>query len=179
MDTRKIALIATLSSTAVALRLLKHMVLGTVQFINIPLSIAMVSGILFGRAEGLLTGILSFIVSDTIIGLGPWTLVNSLLAGFFGSLWGSLKNHRMEDAPLFILAFLCTLTYDVTSSFILYLWFGLPPTTALLFSIVGLFLPVYGGWVIGIGPITEISTGILTVALKKGIESRIQLHIGS
>ncbi|RLE80315.1 MAG: hypothetical protein DRJ51_06065 [Thermoprotei archaeon] len=166
-----IAYAAVFTSLAVLVRYAKN-ALTTVQFVNFPLMFTMLSGMYFGTRVGGLVGFLSFFISDLLIIPGPWTLVNSLLAGLIGILWGLLKNISNRRIEMFVLAYLSTFLYDILSSVILYVVFGLDLTSALIFGIIGLFLPVFGGSLIGVGPITEASTATLVCLLSQILEKR-------
>ncbi len=159
---RKIALIANMAASAVALRLIKHIIAGPIQFINIPCMFAIISGTIFGPMYGLLVGFLSFIVSDIFLGLGLWSFITSSLCGFIGFLSGIIwKGKCTSKAEVLIISYLLLLMYDILSSTILYLLF-MPPLEAFIISIIGLFLPVMGGYLYAVGPITEFSSAFLT-----------------
>lgn len=64
-----------------------------------------------------------------------------------------------------ITLYLCVFFYDITTSALTYLISGLSPTNALIIGLIGLFIPVEGGWIFGIGPITEFTTSLLTTIL--------------
>lgn len=165
MHAKAIALIAVFSALAIAGRLLKHAVAGTFQFVNIPLIAAMVAAHAGGPLVGALTGFFSFVGSDAVLGLGPWTLVNSLIAGVIGAVWGIADTEGATPLRLFVLAFLLTFFYDVLSSFALYALFIGDARIALLYALLGLFVPVMGGVMVGVGPLTEFVTAALTTVL--------------
>lgn len=165
MRTREAALISVFSALAIAARLLKHAFAGTFQFVNIPLIATMVAAHAGGLLVGALTGLLSFAGSDMVLGLGPWTLVNSLLACIIGVIWGLTNTRSIGPTRLFTLAFLLTFFYDVMSSFALYVFFIGDARAALLYALIGLFVPVMGGFMVGVGPLTEIVTATLTTLL--------------
>lgn len=158
MRARQAALISVFSALAIAARLLKHALAGTLQFVNIPLIAAMVAAHAGSSLVGALTGVLSFLGSDAVLGLGPWTLVNSSLAGLIGAAWGSVDTRNSSSARLFVFAFLLVFLYDVVSSFALYALFISDARVALLYALLGLFVPVMGGYMVGIGPLTELVT---------------------
>lgn len=153
---------------------MKHAAVGTLQFVNIPLLTAMVAAHAGGPLVGTLTGALSFIASDAVLGLGPWTLVNSLLASAVGATWGLVNPRSATPLRLFVLAYLLTFAYDVLSSFALYVLFIEDARVALIYALLGLFIPVMGGYVIGIGPLTEFVTAALTALLIDRM-SKLQL----
>lgn len=163
MNPKSIANISLFTALAVSFRLVKHAVAGTFQLVNFPLAFAMVAGYFSGSLAGTLTGALSFYLSDLLLGLGPWTLVNSTLAAGIGAAWGVLRRSRSTGLPLFISAFISTLAYDVLSSFLLYVLFVHETWYALIYALIGLFLPTMGGYMVGVGPITETLTAGVTV----------------
>ena len=136
----------------------------------------MVAGKLAGASAGALTGFLAFLLSDLIIGLGPWTPVNGMLAGLIGATWSLLKSN--DNFPtLFAAAFLSTFAYDILSSFMLYLLFIRSPWLALTYSVVGLFVPVMGGYLVGVGPITETITAGVTATIAVRVKKILQAEL--
>ncbi|RLF04787.1 MAG: hypothetical protein DRJ64_06415 [Thermoprotei archaeon] len=172
MNARKIAVISIFSSLAAALRIFKHMVFGSFQFINIPLSFVFLTSYFFGGITGTLVGFLSFAVSDALLGFGLWTITNSAISGLL-SLPISLLKKVKSKTLLFVMFYILTFIYDILSSLILYVILGIPLRTALAFSVIGLFLPIQGGYMIGVGPITEFSTALLTILLIYSVERRL------
>ena len=172
VDAKRVALISTFTALAVALRLLKHAVAGTFQFVNTPLAIAMVAAYAGGPWAGAAVGALSFVVSDLLIWLGPWTPINAALAAAVGWLWGFAARAARSRIALFVLAYLSTFAYDVLSSVLGYLIYLPGASSALALALVGLFLPAGGGWMVGVGPLTEFTTAALAVlsieALRRG-----------
>jgi len=169
VNARVVALVSLFTALGIAVRLAKHALVGTLQFLNAPLLAAMVAGYTAGPLAGMLTGILSFALSDLLLGLGPWTVVDSLLAGAIGGAWGLLRaKHRAT--LIFVLAFISEFMYDVLSSYFLLLMFVRDPVTALIYSLLGLYLPVMGGYMIGVGPLTEAVTAGLTAALISRVD---------
>ncbi|MDK2372555.1 MAG: hypothetical protein QI197_04175 [Candidatus Korarchaeota archaeon] len=153
------AQIGVWSALAVAARIGKHVLIGPLQFVNLPLLFTMLAGMLYGSDVGFGVGFLSFLVSDSVIGLGIWTLVDGGLAGAIGAIWARLR--IKERVFIFVVAYLSTFLYDILTSWILYLIFGFPPMEAFILGFVGLFLPVAGGGAIAIGPTTEATTSLL------------------
>ncbi len=153
------AQIGVWSALAVAARIGKHALVGPLQFVNLPLLFTMLAGMLYGSSVGFGVGFLSFLVSDSILGLGIWTLVDGGLAGAIGVLWAKLR--IKGRVSLFIIAYLSTFLYDISTSWILYMIFGFSPVEAFILGFVGLFLPVAGGGAIAIGPTTEATTSLL------------------
>lgn len=163
---RFIALVSVVSAMGVSLRLGKHAVLGSLQFFNAPLFSAMLAGYLGGPSAGLAAGVMVFTITDLVIGLGPWTLVNSILAGLIGAAWGVVRLEGM--AEVFTAAFLSSFAYDVLSSLLLYAAFYYDLWTALLYALVGLYMPVGGGYLVGVGPLTEfVTSGLTAVAVHR------------
>jgi energy-coupling factor transport system substrate-specific component len=157
---------------AIVFRLLKNAVT-SMQFLNIPLALAFVASYLFGSKIGLMVGFFGYVFSDLLIYPGLWTIVNSLVAGLVSYIFG-LSSQRViqDDLVLFMEAFLLCFFFDLSTSTLLYILFGLEISKALVFAFIGLFLPVMGGYLIGVGPLTEFSTSILTVLLIRGLEKR-------
>ncbi len=168
MNPKTIANVSLFTALAVSFRLAKHALVGTFQLLNFPLTFAMVAGYFSGSLAGALTGALSFYLSDFLLGLGPWTLVNSTLAAAIGAAWGVIRKSRPADRSLFISAFISTFAYDVLSSFLLYVLFIREAWYALIYALVGLFLPVMGGYMVGVGPITEtLTAGVTTLVISR------------
>jgi len=135
----------------VALRLLKHAVAGTFQFVNAPLA-AMVAAYAGGPWAAPPWALSPFSLSDLLIWLGPWTPINALLAAAVGWLWGLAARAARSRIALFVLAYLSTFAYDVLSSVLGYLIYLPGASSALALALVGLFLPAGGGWMVGVGP---------------------------
>jgi len=170
VKTRDLTLIANLVASATALRLIKHVLLGPIQFINIPCIFAIISGALFGPIHGLIVGFMIFIVSDVFLGLGLWSIVTSSLCGIIGFISGIIwRNGLPSRVEALITSYFLLLFYDVFSSFLLYLPL-MPPFEALITGIVGLFIPVMGGSLYAVGPVTEFSSAFVAsiVMLKIG-----------
>ena len=73
-------------------------------------------------------------------------------------LWGYLGEE--DDVTTFVLAYLSAFIYDLLTSWILYVIVGFSPLEALIVGLTGLFVPVAGGTMFFIGPITEGSTAL-------------------
>lgn len=164
MDAKRVALISTFTALAVALRLAKHAFVGPLQFINFPLLTAMIASYVGGSSVGAAVGALSFVASDFFIWLGPWTPINAVLAASIGLLWGFAARSVRSGITLFVFAYLSVFAYDLLSSVLGYLIYLPSAGSALMLAIIGLFLPVGSGWLIGVGPITEFITAVLTAA---------------
>lgn len=170
MRTRQVALISTFTALGVAMRIAKHAAVGALQFFNAPLCVAMVAGWMAGPGAGALTGFLTFLLSDMLIWLGPWTPINGALAAALGAAWSLLRRDHSRTS-LFVAAFLTTFAYDIASSVLGYLIY-LPAgglSAAVTLALIGLFLPAGGGWLVGVGPITESVTAAVTVAIIEAI----------
>ncbi len=181
--TRKITYTAIMIALAVSLRIMKHMLFSGFQFISFPAVFTIASGILFGPTMGLSVGIASYLLSDILLGLpGYWTFVNALLMGAFGVLGGLVfrrVNINFSKIAMGIAVYIMVFAFDILSSGLLYMIIGWPPTVAFTWGIIGLFLPVpiAGGFVFAVGPITETTTTVVVVAivailLKSGIGRR-------
>lgn len=167
--TRKITYTAVLIALAASLRITKHLLFGPLQFINFPGIFTIVGGIAFGPVTGMTVGFTTYLLSDFLLGAGPWTVVNGLLMGFFGALSGVLwrrTSGSFSKVAMGIGVYIIMFAFDILSSWILNMVFGWPPTIALLYGLIGLFLPSpSGGFLIGVGPITEATTAIVVVTL--------------
>lgn len=169
--THRITYTAIMIALAVSLRLMKHMLFGSLQFINFPAIFTIASGILFGPLMGVTVGVTSYLLSDILIGIpGPWTFVNAVLMGFFGGVSGLVwrrVNSDFSKIAMGILVYLMVFSFDILSSWILNMVIGFPPLVAFIWGVMGLFLPVpmSGGFMFGIGPITEATTAIVVVAV--------------
>lgn len=171
----KISHISMMAASAITLRVLKNWGLGPIQFINIPLAFGFIASYFYGSFAGALVAAISHSISDLMIFPGPWTIINSLLMAII-AMGGSL----IRGGELFELIYLYLLvfTYDILSSIIGWIILGMNLINALLLSIIGLFIPAGGGWLIMVGPITEIITSISSLSLIKVLK-RLGLVRGS
>lgn len=163
MRSRTVATAGMMTSLSIAMRLMKHLAIGATQVINFPFMFTLIASAESPLA-GLLTGIMSYAVSDVLFGIGPWTAVNSTLCGLIGFIWGYVRSEN--PGFLFPFSLVSEFLFDVANSSILYVIFGLRPLEALITGIVGLFLPVMGGTMVAIGPITEISTSLCVAVIR-------------
>jgi len=163
LRSRTVATAGMMTSLSIAMRLMKHLAIGATQVINFPFMFTLIASAESPLA-GLLTGIMSYAVSDVLFGIGPWTAVNSALCGLIGFAWGYVRSEN--PSFLFPLSLTSEFLFDVANSSILYVIFGLRPLEALITGIIGLFLPVMGGTMIAIGPITEISTSLCVAIIR-------------
>ena len=171
--TIKIVLTSLLAATAIALRLFKHIIIGPIQIINLPAVFCILAALLLGSTSGASVGIISYIVSDLILGFGPWTLVNAIFMGIIGVGVGNLKNRISNKYQLFIFIMILLFVNDVMTSSILYLFLGFNFIEAFTISLLGLFLPTLGGFMFAIGPITEISSSLLVIMTRPLIEKAL------
>ncbi|MEM2109356.1 MAG: ECF transporter S component [Candidatus Odinarchaeota archaeon] len=171
--TLELTITALLSALAIALRLFKHLILGPIQVINIPAAISIVTALILGGIAGASVGLISIIGSDLILGFGLWTIVTSLFLVAISILISTLRNKLADRTQLFSILIVILFINDVFTSTILYMILGFEFNTALITSIIGLFLPAGGGYMIAPGPITEISTSLLVVTIKPVIKKAI------
>jgi len=171
MRSSDVALISVLTALAVAFRYAKNSVT-PFQFVNIPLALAYLAAGLFSPYVGLAVAALSYLISDLILFPGMWTLVDSALAAVVAFLFGVFYRRFESRIAAFIVAFLLTFFYDILSSSLLYVIFGLKPWEAFAWGFIGLFLPIMGGGMIGVGPLTEFSTSLLALVLIESVARR-------
>lgn len=161
---------AMVIALAVSLRLIKYSLFGSIQFVNFPAVFTIIGGALLGPSSGAVIGFSSYVLSDIMIGLpGPWTAVNSILMAGFGFLsgliWGRSGVKQIGRLGLAVGAYIMLLAFDITNSWALLVIMGFDWLSALIIGIVGLFLPAAGGYLYGVGPITEATTVILIVTI--------------
>lgn len=161
---------AMVIALAVSLRLIKYTLFGSIQFVNFPAVFTIIGGALLGPSSGAVIGFSSYVLSDIMIGLpGPWTAVNSILMAGFGFLsgliWGRSGVKQIGRLGLAVGAYIMLLAFDITNSWALLVIMGFDWLSALIIGIVGLFLPAAGGYLYGVGPITEATTVILIVTI--------------
>ncbi|HFC49545.1 MAG TPA: hypothetical protein ENJ59_02300 [Thermofilum sp.] len=171
MRSSDIALVSVLTALAAVFRYVKNSVT-PFQFVNIPLALAYLSAGLFSPHVGLTVAALSYLISDLTLFPGIWTPVNSVLAAVVAFLFGVFYRRFESRIAAFIVAFLLTFFYDVLSSSLLYVVFGLKLREALAWGFIGLFLPIMGGGMIGVGPLTEFFTSLLALVLIESIARR-------
>ena len=172
-NTYRIVLTALFASLAVSIRIFKHSIIGPVQIINLPAVFTIFAGLLLGAVPGISVGLISFLVSDLFLGFGPWTFVTATFMALIGGIFGLLGNKITNRAELFILIVVLLFVNDVMTSTILYMVMGFSFQFALVYSLVGLFIPIQGGFMFGIGPITEISSALLVVLSLPLIQNSI------
>ncbi len=167
---KRIAYTALMIALAVTLRVMKASIVGPIQFVNFPGVFTIVSGIILGPVIGLVVGVGSYLISDIFIGLaGLWTITNMLLMGgigiISGLIWKRSNRTAISKIGVGVGTYLIMLAFDVLSSIALFVFSGTALSVALLWGILGLFMPVGGGYVYGMGPVTEGVTAILVVAI--------------
>ncbi|QOJ78588.1 ECF transporter S component [Infirmifilum lucidum] len=171
MKSREIATVAVFTSLAVVFRVLKN-IATPIQLVNIPLALALTSAILYGARVGFLVGLLSYIFSDVLIFPGVWSIVNGILAGLIATLYRWVYTPEAGRAFNFVATFLLVFAFDILTSGLLYVLFGVSVLEAFIVGLVGLFFPVMGGYLVGIGPLTETSTSLLTIMLIEELKRR-------
>jgi uncharacterized membrane protein len=151
---------------ATSLRLLKHVAAGSFQFVNFPGVFAIMGGLRFGAKAGAFVGVMSFVVSDLVLGqAGPWTVCTALSMGLVGALSPLVKRVDGDSSilSLGVFSYLLILVYDILSSMGLMV-FTAPIGAAFFSAVIGLFLPstvlLYP-----IGLVTEIVTVLLIVLI--------------
>lgn len=164
LGARSVALISVFTALGLALRVAKNLAT-SVQFVNFPLLFGFLAASFAGPFAGFLTTSLIYLLSDLLILPGVWTLTNMLLGGLVAAAFGAASQALKGFEYRFALAFLLCFLFDISSSMVLYVLFGIPPLQALVVGLVGLFLPVMGGYLIGVGPLTEFTTAFLSVVL--------------
>ena len=154
------------AALATALRLVKNVAVGPVQFVNFPAVFTIMGGLMFGFKAGVFIGVISFVLSDLLLGYaGIWTVVTSLSMGLVGFLSPLLRRLDAESSivGLGVSSYLLILAYDIISSMAL-----LVPVvslqTAFVWSIIGLFLPS-AITLYPVGLVTETVTVLLIVLL--------------
>lgn len=171
---RQQVVIAFFIVLVVSLRLFKHVIVGPVQFVNFPAIFTIIGGFLFGYKSGAFIGVMSFVVSDILLGYaGVWTVFTSLSMGIVGVLSSFMKRIGADTSilSLGVSSYLLVLTYDILSSVttqILYL----PFQVALIWSIVGLFLPGPAPYPVGL--VTEIVTVLLIVFIYPQVKRALK-----
>lgn len=162
---RKLLMATLFVALASSLRLFKHVFVGSIQFVNFPAIFTILGGLMFGCKWGAFIGVMSFLVSDFIIGFaGFWTIFTSLSMGLVGILSGFLNRLDADSSllSLSVCSYLLILIYDILSSLAGQIFF-LPFMAALTWSIVGLFLPGPAPYPVGL--VTEIVSTALIVFL--------------
>ena len=129
--------------------------------------LTLLGGYLGGLYTGFMVGFLSMLISDMFIGVGPWTPVTSFFMGIVG-LFGATVCRKYRDAfSLFLFSYISVLMYDVATSIVPSIFFGVPVFIAL----INLFLPVFFlGIPYPMGPVHELSSSFIFVALVKSLE---------
>ncbi len=95
-DAKHIAVIATLSALAGAFRI-PFAMLPNIQPTTF---LVMVSGIVFGPISGFITGAMTTLVSNAILGHGPWTPWQMLAWGLSGTYGGLIAHTRINTSRI-------------------------------------------------------------------------------
>lgn len=165
MNTRELSAVVVFTSLAVAGRF------ALLIFPNISLiiPITIIAGLLMGYRVGMATGFLSFLLSDMYIGLNFWTFIDGAVASLVGGLSSLISiQDSLNRGFIFVYTVLLTLLYDVLTSILNMMMFGVPPFVA----IINLFIPaIIGGVPYPMGPLHELTNGLL-VSLIYDILSR-------
>ncbi len=170
MLSKRVALISMFTSLAVVGRI-SLMIVPNISLVT-PFTI--LSAIIGGPYEGFLVGLLSMVISDLYIGIGPWTLFTSLSMGFIGFLSGILIKRMRDLTLIFISTYLLVLSYDILTSILTMLLFNIPP----LIAIINLFIPVFIGSIpYPMGPVHELSASLITTYLIKYLRSCKYLEV--
>lgn len=166
LRSKRVALIGVFTALGVSMRLAKHVLLGPIQFINIPAIFTIIAGALIGPVGGFIVGVGIFVISDMYILPGIWTVMTSFTMGLVGYFSGLIwhKRQRIDKLELIVIGYLMMLFYDIVTSIVLYIIIGFPILYAIVIGIIGLFFPVAGGYMVGIGVLTEVLT-VLTISL--------------
>lgn len=94
----KIVLIAMLSALSSAGRV----VFASIPSVQASSFIIMIAGIAFGKEVGLMTGMITAIASNLILGQGPWTPWQMFLWGLMGFLTGAMRQRLKSNKWFFI-----------------------------------------------------------------------------
>jgi len=82
-----------------------------------------------------------------------------------GLIWGRNGSKPIGKFGLAVGAYIMLLAFDITNSWALLVIMGFDWFVALIIGIIGLFLPAAGGYLYGVGPITEATTVALIVTI--------------
>jgi len=166
---------AVFVALATVLRLLKNVVVGPLQFVNFPAAFTIVGGLVFDFKSGAVIGVMSFVVSDLLLGYaGVWTVFTSLSMGLVGILSPLMRRLDADSSmvSLGVSSYLLVLIYDVLSSvtsFALYV----PLQVAFAWSIIGLFLPSPPA-LYPVGLVTEIVTVSVVVLIYSPVKRALK-----
>ncbi len=143
-----------------------------VQWTNIIGVFTFIGAIFLGPVAGIFIGFTGFLLSDVISpwGVSPYTiLMGGTMAaiGFISGLTISYEDEMLffEKVILIVKLYILMFIYDAITSIVGYLLWGLTLNDAIFYGIVGLFIPLYGGYLWLVGPITEATTSIITTIL--------------
>ncbi|MHA1713961.1 MAG: ECF transporter S component [Candidatus Ranarchaeia archaeon] len=176
--TVQMTMTAMFVALSAALRMVKHIYLGGFQFVNLSAVISFLAAVLIGWRSGAIVGFFGYLVSDFFIALpGPWTLVNGILLAFCAVIVSfTIGSPEIKPGPQFVISiYLIMLLFDILSSwFTLYIIVGGSLLTTFFIGVLGLFIPMSGGFYFGVGPITEFVTAFLTALLVRPIDQVIK-----
>lgn len=169
--TRTLALVASLSATNVAFRVI---LAGGPPNIKPTAFLVIVGGIIGGAIPGLFVGWLSMMLSDLYFGAGIWTIGTSAGMAAIGLLAG-LSWHKAKHLGRWNLAlggFLLTMFFDVGTSLADALLFNYPWWTSLL----GLYIPfVFSSFSpYPFGLVHELTTALLLSLIGPSLITQIR-----
>ena len=159
----------SIASIFIALNVIGRLMLTILPNISPVAPLTMLGGYIGGPLAGFLIGFLSMLISDMFIGVGPWTLVTSFFMGLLGVIGFYIGKFSKDRVIVLVLGYLSVLLYDISTSVILMYSFGVPPFIAIL----NLFLPVSILVPYPMGPVHEITSSLLFLALINSLNSYI------
>lgn len=129
--------------------------------------LTLLAGYLGNAYTGFVVGLLSMLISDIYIGIGPWTLFTSFFMGLVGVTGSLIYRVSSDKIIIFILSYIAILIYDIGTSIFPMLFFGVPPIVAIL----NLFLPIFFlGIPYPMGPVHEFTSSLLFISLIKLVD---------
>ncbi|MEM1569482.1 MAG: ECF transporter S component [Candidatus Bathyarchaeia archaeon] len=163
METKRLALISTLTALAVASRI----VLSILPNIKLNSFLTMTAGILTGPYSGFLIGALSMLISDVLFfGLGFWSPITAFFMGLNGFLAGLFWHNKSQLSRLELASggLLLTVFYDLATS--IFTMIPFVKSSVLLYTVlIGLFIPSP----YPMGPAHELTTSLLMGTLAPPI----------
>jgi uncharacterized membrane protein len=163
---RKIALISSLTATAVASRV----ILSPLPNIKPVGALCLFAGIIGGPIVGFLVGSLTMVVTDVLFfGAGLWTFITSFSMGIVGLLGYVFVKSKgsFSRFNLFVFTFFSILFYDIFTSVASTFIFG---NTSVIASLVMLFLPTP----IPFGPAHEITNALFASLVIPEVYTRVK-----
>ncbi|HIE36941.1 TPA: hypothetical protein EYP83_02135 [Candidatus Geothermarchaeota archaeon] len=129
--------------------------------------LTLLAGYLGNAYTGFVVGLLSMLISDIYIGIGPWTLFTSFFMGLVGVTGSLIYRVSRDKVIIFVLSYIAVLIYDIGTSIFPMLFFGVPPIVAIL----NLFLPIFFlGIPYPMGPVHEFTSSLLFISLIKLVD---------